>query len=78
MPPMETIISESNAAEISLYVRDWKQDNEQMQDLPDRYSGMIRFDYTVIRKAIMGVAHDSLMALFSLLPLRLSDMCHST
>lgn len=49
-----------------------------MQDLPDRYSGMIKFDYSIIRKALMGVAQESLNALYALLPLRLGDICHST
>ena len=56
MQKMEDILGESNAAEISLYVREWKQENEQMQELPDRYSGMIKFDYSIMRKTIMGVA----------------------
>ena len=39
---------------------------------------MIKFDYSIIRKALMGVAQESLNALYALLPLRLGDICHST
>jgi hypothetical protein len=49
-----------------------------MQDLPDRWCGMIKFDYSQIRKSMMNVANDSYVGMFSILPLHLSRMCQET
>lgn len=46
-----------------------------MQDLPDKFFGMIRFDYSLMRKTITNVAHTSYTEMFSLLPLHLSRLC---
>lgn len=75
MASLESIIQESSAAEISSLAREWKLDNQQMQDLPDRCLGMIKFDYSLMRKSMMNVAHESFTGMFSLLPSHLSRMC---
>lgn len=46
-----------------------------MQDLPDKWIGMIKFDYGLIRKEMMSIAEMSYIKLFSLLPVHLSQMC---
>ena len=49
-PGIEKIIEESSISELSEYVIDWKHDNEQMSELPDKGCGMIKFDFSMIRK----------------------------
>lgn len=78
MPAMKQIIQENNPAEISLYVQEWRADNETMQKMPQHTSNMIHFDYELIKKAIKNIAQDSLKELFDELPSRLTELCHST
>lgn len=44
-----------------------------MKDMPDKCIGMIKFDYSLIRKEMMNVAENSCSKLFTLLPIRLGE-----
>lgn len=49
-----------------------------MEDLPDKEVGILKFDFSILRKKMIHVPGESLANLFNLLPSHLNDKCHYT
>lgn len=49
-----------------------------MKDLADKCMGMIKFDFSLMRKEMMSVAENSYTRLFAMLPNHLSELCRET
>ena len=49
-----------------------------MEHLPDKCVGILKFDFSILRKQMIHVPGESLSNLFTLLPSHLNDKCHFT
>jgi hypothetical protein len=47
-----------------------------MQHIPDKCLGILKFDFSILRKQMIHVPGESLLSLFTLLPSHLNDKCH--
>lgn len=66
---MSTIFSQSTGVDLCTYVEQWKQDEKTMAQLPEEKKGsLLLYNYSALRKHIIGIPRQTLTNFFALLP----------
>ena len=52
---MEDILKNNTALELQQFVREWQQDHIAMEELPDKEVGILKFDFSILRKRMIHI-----------------------
>jgi hypothetical protein len=76
LPNAKELFTQHTASEYCQLVREWKQDNQDIQLLPDNKSaGLLVFNYSELRKKMVSAPNQTLIAFLQHLPEETSSRC---